>query len=108
MSLDIRFECKHCGSTLYEANVTHNLNSMAELAGLYGPVWRPEENGIETASDLIKPLEKGITEMKANPERFEALNPANGWGSYSEFVPWLERLLSACNEHFGAKVRAWR
>ncbi|MEN6532194.1 MAG: hypothetical protein ABFD89_00930 [Bryobacteraceae bacterium] len=108
MSLDIKLECKYCGTAFFEANVTHNLNSMAELAGLYGPIWQPDENGIETAADLIGPLEGGIAEMKANPERFRELNPENGWGSYDDFVPWLERLLEACREHFGAKVRSCR
>lgn len=34
--------------------------------------------------------------MKAEPERFQALNSPNGWGTYKQFVPWLERLLAAC------------
>lgn len=71
-------------------------------------VWRPEENGIETASDLIEPLKRGIAAMKADQERFEALNPPNGWGSYDRFLGWLERLIEECNEHPDAKIRAYR
>lgn len=27
----------------YSANITHNLGNMAQAAGIYHPVWRPEE-----------------------------------------------------------------
>ncbi len=61
MSLDIdiyydvvgRDDIKHC---VHDQNITHNLTDMAEEAGIYGVVWRPEENGIEHARDLVGPL----------------------------------------------------
>lgn len=34
---------------LYDANITHNLNRMADEAGIYEHVWRPEEIGVTTA-----------------------------------------------------------
>lgn len=122
MSLDVWLNdttetiCQHCGSQagspeVYEAfsaNVTHNLGRMAEEAGLYEIVWRPEENGIEKASQLIVPLEAGIALMKSDPERFEAFNSPNGWGLYKNFVPWLERYLAACREHPNAAVHVSR
>ena len=49
MSLDVELFEKIDGvdRLVFEANVTHNLNRMAEAAGFYKEVWRPEEIGIE-------------------------------------------------------------
>jgi hypothetical protein len=93
---------------LYWANITHNLGAMADEGGFYESVWRPEEVGIETAGQLIEPLERGIADMKADPKRFEKHNSPNGWGLYENFLPWLERLLVACNEHPDATYRTSR
>jgi hypothetical protein len=113
MSLDISLchnKCPHCGRAdeAYRANITHNLNKMADEAGIYGILWRPEENGVETAKQLIEPLQGAIAAMKADPPRFEAHNSPNGWGLYENFVPWLERLLAACEEYPDAAVVADR
>lgn len=116
MSLDIYLytpdKCPHCGKPLNDGaelfwqNITHNLGKMADEAGLYRLLWHPQESGINSAADLIEPLEKGIAAMKADPPRFERHNAPNGWGLYEHFVPWLERLLVACKEHPTATVRS--
>lgn len=93
---------------IYEANYTHNCGNMAEEAGIYSHVWRPEEIGIKTAGQLIEPLRNGIWLMEDEPKRFIALNPKNGWGSYETFVPWLRKYLEACIENPKATVRASR
>lgn len=93
---------------VYSANVTHNLNRMADEAGIYDCLWRPDENGITKAKQLIDPLRAGLNLMKSQPERFKKHNPANGWGSYDMFVPWLERYLAACEQWPDATVRVSR
>ena len=93
---------------LYRANITHNLNSMAMEAGIYECVWRPEECGITQAGQLIEPLRAGIALMKSDPARFKKHNASNGWGTYGDFVPWLEQYLEACEKHPKARVEAWR
>lgn len=108
MSLDIHIYCTHCDHDVYDANITHNLTRMADAAGLYGPVWRPEENGITTAADLIPLLSDGIARMVADPAKYREYNPSNGWGSYEGFVRWLRDLLVACREHPKLSVRASR
>lgn len=92
----------------FEANYTHNCNKMADEAGIYDCVWRPDEAGIELAKDLIEPLKRGIKLMEDDPDRFIALNPVNGWGSYETFLPWLRKYLEACEENPKTKVRAGR
>ena len=93
---------------LYTANITHNLGLMADEAGIYEALWRPEEKGWRTAAQLIEPLQRGLEALRANPERLKALNPSNGWGTYDAFVPWVERYLAACHETPGALVEVWR
>lgn len=112
MSLNVylRFEVDTGGPeakrfTVFDANYTHNCNTMADEAGIYKHVWRPEEcEDVQTAGDLIKPLRSGIKKMEDEPERFIALNPENGWGSYDTFLPWLRRYLEACIENPKATV----
>lgn len=107
MSLDV-YLTRVQPSVVYDANYTHNCNLMAMEAGIYGEVWRPDEIGITKAAQLIEPLERGIALMRADPERFRAMNPTSGWGSYETFVPWLERYLDACREFPDADVSVSR
>lgn len=117
MSLDVYLTtpaCEHCGRSgrdggeLFSANITHNLNRMAEEAGIYQHVWRPEETGITHARQLIDPLRAGIALMKADPGRFRQHDADNGWGRYDDFVPWLERYLEACEWYPDATVEVSR
>ena len=57
MSLDISLTVSR---DVFDANITHNLTDMANAAGIYGVVWRPEENGIDCAEQLIAPLTEAI------------------------------------------------
>jgi hypothetical protein len=103
MSLDIDLYTR-----VYEANITHNLGTMAKAAGIYDCLWRAPENGFTLASQLVEPLTKGIAKMEATPKRFKAMNSPNGWGTYENFLPWLERLLDACIANPDAEVRTDR
>lgn len=93
---------------VYEANITHNLRLMAVAAGLYHVLWRPEESGYTAANQLIEPLRQGLAVLKAEPERFKAFEAPNGWGTYDQFVPWVERYLAACERYPTAQVSVWR
>lgn len=113
MSLDVYLHterCKSCGrhDVVFEANITHNLNKMAEEAGIYNELWRPEEIGITKAKQLIEPLEMGIANLEGNPEYFKTLEPANGWGKYENFVPWIKKYLKACKDNPGSIVSVSR
>jgi len=107
MSLDIYLK-KMQMVNVHQQNITHNLGHMAKMAGLYAPLWRPEENNITHANQLIPYLETGIALMKEDPARYEQYNPENGWGSYAAFLPWLEKLLTACKEHPDAEIESCR
>jgi hypothetical protein len=93
---------------VYWGNITHNLNRMARAAKLYDCMWRPDENGMETAEDLIGPLTEGLAKLKGDPESFKQFNPENGWGTYEGLVKFVEEYLAACEGHPEATVRASR
>lgn len=132
MSLDVYLRAVR-PTEVFSANVTHNLSKMAAAAGIYEALWRPAEMDPDRAArikeqadagnyhgaggayeiegevtiyarDLIGPLTAGLERLRADPAKFEALNPDNGWGSYANFVPWVERYLMACREYPDAEV----
>ena len=94
--------------TMAEFNITHNLTDMAKAAGIYHVLWRPEECGIQQASQLINPLKEGLAKLEDDPARFAVHNPSNGWGSYGAFVDFVRQVLQACEDRPSLKVRAWR
>lgn len=125
MSLDVylqgpskiaKCECRNCGHTherkereeYYSRNITHNLNTMAGEAGIYEALWRPDEIGITKAAQLIEPLKDGLAKLESDPERFEKLNPSNGWGSYEGLVSFVRDYLQACQENPEADVSVCR
>lgn len=93
---------------VYDANITHNLSEMADKAGIYQALWRPEEIGKNKATELIHILENGLIALKLKPEYFEKFNSDNGWGMYENFVPFVENYLNACREYPDADVYASR
>lgn len=93
---------------LYETGMTYNLSQMLAEANIKQLLWYPDEIGIEYAGEMIKFLEKGIDLLKSDPERFEKLNPKNGWGSYKNILNVLEEYLVACRKHPKAKISIWR
>ena len=88
----------------YHRNITHNLNAMAEAAGIYRHIWRPDEIGVTHARMLIEPLAAGLCLLRGKPELFERFNPENGWGSYDGLVAFVADYLKACIDHPDAVV----
>jgi hypothetical protein len=103
---------------LYTANITHNLNVMAEQAGIYKALWRPyqlhkdyvhsedynKEMAFEDlvtiiASDIIPIIEQGLDLLKNRPDYFSKFNAENGWGKYVNFVPFVEKYLEALKQY---------
>jgi len=125
MSLDVTLygetktvecRCPHCDhkhsreerEEFFAANITHNLNEMAEAAGIYKHLWRPEEIGITKAVQLIEPLSAGLDSLRSDPERFKKFNPENGWGNYGILVEFVRNYLEACKTWPDSEVHASR
>lgn len=107
MSLDVTLTAVR-PTEVYSANITHNLGKMAQEAGIYEHLWRPEEIGIARAGQLILPLEEGLALLKRERAHFEQFNAPNGWGLYEHFVPFVERYLAACRENPDAEISVSR
>ena len=107
MSLDITLTAVR-PTSVFDYNVTHNLNKMADAAGIYKHLWRPEELGIKKAEELIKPLEEGLSLLLSDPERFKKFNPPNGWGDYDGLVKFVSEYLNACRENPDATIEVSR
>lgn len=101
MSLDFHLMGR---ASIFDANITHNLTSMAEEAGIYDCLWRPEENGYIRAGQVAEKLREGIELMRDDPDRFREFDSPNGWGTYDSFMPWLERVLRACEENPDSEI----
>ena len=95
MSLDVSIIVTK-PTEVYSANITHNLNKMATACDLYMPLWDPDKIGITKAGQLIEPLKAGIAALKADPDKFKAYNPANGWGDYYALLRFAQDYLAAC------------
>lgn len=107
MSLDVYLSS---GDGLdYSANITHNLGMMADEAGIYEALWRPEEIGLKTARELIEPLRAGLVRLLTEDrEKFLQHSPKNGWGTYDGLVEFVSSYLRACEENPDATVSVSR
>lgn len=107
MSLDV-YLCEVRRTTIYDDNITHNLNQMAGEAGIYKHLWRPEEIGITHAKQLIEPLREGLALLLSDPKRFKKFDPENKWGEYDGLVNFVRSYLAACEENPNAEVEVSR
>jgi hypothetical protein len=104
MSLDVYLREPEKREELFWKNITHNLGKMADEAGIYKHLWRPDEIGITKASQLIEPLKQGLKKLRENPEHFMQFNPANGWGSYDGLLAFVSQYLRACEDYPDANI----
>ena len=121
MSLDVTLinkeksvVCSNCEQQLYKdievytANITHNLSEMANKAGIYKYLWRPEEINCNKARHLIQVLKIGLANLKNRPDYFKQFDSPDGWGLYVHFVPFVEEYLNACIKYPNAKIGVWK
>ena len=81
---------------------------MAQEAGIYQHVWRPEELGITKARQLIDPLNNGLEKLRKDPVFYKKFNPENGWGDYELLVDCVAKYLKACQDFPDSDVRVSR
>lgn len=95
-------------TNVFDANITHNLTSMAKEAGIYLHLWRGPEAGFKIAADIIPALKEGIELMEAHPDRFRKFDDPADWGTYDQFLPWVKRVLAACEANPDAEIGIYR
>lgn len=98
MSYDIDFRVKVEGVDEYvsvgdcEANITWNVRKIIELST--GLPWLNEENN-GLCKDVIPHIEKGLHELKTNPEKYKPYEAPNGWGTVNETIHFYEEIIKA-------------
>ena len=99
-------------------NYTHNCNQMISavveemgyelkthwLIGHMGKSWFEVLDNM-SGKDGAKFLREIVMRLEAHPERFSAMNPPNGWGSYETLLPLLHAMKTASYKNPGA---SWR
>lgn len=88
---------------LWEASPTYNLTRMWKAAGLNLSEWEGR-----SASECVRELQLAVERMEADPDKFKALNPPNGWGDYDGLLEVLTEFRDHCEAHPKAKVTLWR
>lgn len=71
-------------------------------------LWRPDENGITHARQIIEPLATGVALLATQKRRFEEFNSLNGYGMWEHFVPFCMSYLQACRDYPDALVQVSR
>lgn len=89
----------------FTANITHNLSRMWSQAGIWEALY--ESDG-KTAADILPALEVGCDYMLEHPDECRAHDARNGWGTYKDALPWLQRLIEACRRYPKAEIRVSR
>ena len=101
MSLDVDLMVTK-PTSVYSANITHNLNKMAmevklgESLTLYDVLWRPGENDMVFARDISDHLDAGWNILLSDPEKFMKFEPDTGWGSYEGLCNFVYNYRNAC------------
>lgn len=84
-------------------NLTYNLSPMIYAAGL--PSWG-EQLG-QTAGDVAPAVARAVAELVGDRDRFEPMQPVNGWGTYLGAVEVLSAYSVALVKHPTRKVGGW-
>lgn len=106
--------CEGCGCTghrLGDWNLTYNLTPMLKAAGF--PGWsevvseRRSDGLLPTGANTVPIFEAVLAELRANPEKYRAMNPPNGWGTYEGAVEVFADYIEKVGPHPDATVDSW-
>lgn len=104
MSLDISLFVD--GEEVYWFNITSNLIDMAKESDLYECIWHPEVLG-PVAGHIIQAVELGLKKLKSDPDKYKKFNSKNNWGTYKDFVPFVEGYLESLKEYPNAIIETY-
>jgi hypothetical protein len=79
---------------VWEGNLTYNLSPMLDAAGPYWDRIGRRSEGCKAVT-LLEDVKTLVTELRADTEKYCALNPSNGWGTYEGALKFLDELRAA-------------
>jgi hypothetical protein len=108
----------------YDFNITHNLTIMAKEAGIYEALWKPyklipysninnpedkqEENTIVLAKNIYSVIKTGLIILKNNPEHYKQFDNVNKWGTYDDFIIFINEYLEVLKNNPEYVIKVWR
>jgi hypothetical protein len=81
--------------TVYPADIGNCTSNVA-------PMWadalghRLADLAEKNAGESLAVLQRAVAVLEADPAKYEAMNPSNGWGDYEGAVSYLRQLRDAC------------
>ena len=94
MSWDIGIEVNGIRFENADWNYTHNCNQMMREAGYD---WIYHLDG-ELVSETLPKFQAMLENLEANPEKYRAMNPENGWGDYDRLCTLWREILPRAKE----------
>lgn len=91
-------------------NVTYNLSPMLWDAGWQWPdgwTWSTQYLEGVKAADIGEKAMYVLRNLEADPEKYRAMNPENGWGDYDGLVRVWRDFVEAIRKYPEAKVGVW-
>jgi len=100
MSYDVYLLCPYCkkhDDDEHWWNYTFNISPMLYDKDVNIDIKKWDN---KKAKEIISELEEGIKALKANPEKYIAMNPSNNWGDYNTLLScFLKPMLKAFKEN---------
>lgn len=100
MSLDLSVSAEGCCDG-HAFNITTNINRMLREAGF--PSWQMLDGLSADVVGLL--MGRAVIELGKDPQRYRALQPDNGWGTYEGLIEWMREVLAVLDRHPTGIVR---
>jgi len=105
VSYDVHLEIDTGGE--HPAYVTENQSPTYNLGPMFCEALGAPLRSLDgkLASEALPIVSAALVAMAADPAKFKALNPSNGWGDFDGAINFLRWLQSECSAHPKATVR---
>ena len=102
MSYDVHLRCPECGANHEQNNLNYTYNVAPMLREAFG-CEDPDGNicGIKVIHGMVgieasEVVHKALVKMAADPGKYRAMNPPNGWGDYWGCMTFLREIYEDC------------
>lgn len=111
MGVDLYLQSKKCNECGHVESVGDDLGYTYNVGDMWREIY-PEEKLLSidemTGQEAYKKLKHAHDELLKNPDKFKAMNPPNGWGSYDTFLTFIEKLMDLSSLYPDYIWHTWR
>ncbi len=102
MSLSLWLAMEECPMCLHSES-SESFNYTYNVSPMWYAIYPNQEHMIDvdglTGKQSLPLLECALNILQNEPDKFIALNPANGWGSYDGFKQFIFQLIELAEEY---------